>query len=435
MTVIIPIAYKLMLYLFSSYISYRFYKKLLAFRYSPVLTFWSLYIWISIEGYINVEAGLYKIFPQELLFLLNGIAFLLIFFKGTLYKKVLVEILSLSIGNLCQFIPLPASYYITKLFNSNGQIAFFYKIFDILVLLMVAVSLEYIGNKFQKLHGAIPVGCSVYLTVLASFLSRSVVLLGIQYMDGMIRADRYELFPAFFISLYAVAGLVLMIFSIYYIEQRLTLLLIEQQALLQTRHFKAMEKKEREAAGFRHDLNNHLICLERLLAGGSYEEAKSYLSSVSKAARTIGPGFSTGNLYADAVLQEKYSQAMAEGIQMEIAATFPQKESVNPMDICIILCNALDNAIEACGRMSGDVPRMIRLKAFCSRAYLVIEIENPFQREPQMADGKLISQKRRQSLHGIGMENINAAIERLRGTSDFTIRDGKFLFQAMIPVV
>jgi sensor histidine kinase regulating citrate/malate metabolism len=121
--------------------------------------------------------------------------------------------------------------------------------------------------------------------------------------------------------------------------------------------------------------------------------------------------------------------AQAGGICLHADFIFPPADMLSPMDLCIILSNGLDNALEACGKFpAGSPERKIQAKSYVRHSCLLLEIISHKQ------EARLFrTTKKDPHFHGIGLTNIREAVERCHGTLDFTVTD-YFHFCAMLPL-
>lgn len=133
----------------------------------------------------------------------------------------------------------------------------------------------------------------------------------------------------------------------------------------------------------------------------------------------------TGNDFADALLNDKYREALSKGITMTVNASLPPRSAIDPVDLCCILGNALDNAMEAAEKTENP---WIALRGFVQQGQLVLEIKNSvLPREPQKKQASLPVQK------GIGLQNVQNAVCRYGGVLDLAFLPEGFVFSAMLP--
>lgn len=138
-------------------------------------------------------------------------------------------------------------------------------------------------------------------------------------------------------------------FEIYYskIENTYLQKLIESQI----DHYRNIDKSYSMIKKYKHDMKNHLLCLNHLLISGEIEKAKSYLEQISEGILKCEDIFDTGNHILDAIITEKSITARSKGIVFNTNIMINKNIKIDPVDWCIIFGNALDNAIEACEKL------------------------------------------------------------------------------------
>ncbi|MCH5251691.1 MAG: GHKL domain-containing protein [Lachnospiraceae bacterium] len=198
-----------------------------------------------------------------------------------------------------------------------------------------------------------------------------------------------------------------------------------------------MDEMNRVYAGLksmRHDMKNQLSVVMELVEGkhmGAGDELAGYLAEMSHTVSQLEFPFQTGNPIVDTILSMKYHEAIQKipGLKMEAEKLiFPEGLEIQSYDIGIILCNALDNAIEACEKLKqNNEHAFVRIFSFWQGRLFFIEIENSF-------DGSLIlgrsgefpkTDKKDKELHGIGLMNIKNAAEKYEGAVDWSTSQNK----------
>ena len=165
------------------------------------------------------------------------------------------------------------------------------------------------------------------------------------------------------------------------------------------------------------------------------QEAIKYLDCITGTVNSFYPDYSSGNAYADAVIREKLALARTWGIRMETDLIFPASDLIDPADLCIILSNALDNALEACRKSNCQTDVPIINASFCVQSsFLIIEITNPIPYNRKLKTTLLPSTIEESHLHGIGLSNIRDAVERCHGTLELSISEEIFHFFVMLPL-
>ncbi|MCD8118847.1 MAG: Spo0B domain-containing protein, partial [Lachnospiraceae bacterium] len=105
--------------------------------------------------------------------------------------------------------------------------------------------------------------------------------------------------------------------------------------------------------GWRHDYHNHMQTIKAHLALGQVTEAEDYVDRMEGELDRIDFKYKTGNIGVDAILNSKLTLAEKHGIAVKCDAVLPGEIPVSQLDLCVILGNLIDNAVEACDKMAG----------------------------------------------------------------------------------
>jgi len=171
-----------------------------------------------------------------------------------------------------------------------------------------------------------------------------------------------------------------------------------------------------------HDINNHVDCMKQLIAMKS-DEAMKYLDEFQKNMEKYASLNLFGNDVVDAVLYSKYVKAQSEGIKLEVGLDISQDYEIDRMDMCCIISNILDNAIEATSQL--DDGKIITLKGVQRYGLILISAVNPVKSEPLTDDeGNYITDKENKKIHGLGLKSVEAVADKYCGNVDLRYIDG-----------
>lgn len=201
----------------------------------------------------------------------------------------------------------------------------------------------------------------------------------------------------------------------YEVERELAEVKAEQAELLE-RDYTELNRMYGANARLFHDFHNHIGVLQRFLDTGKYEEARHYLSELQQPVRNLTEQSWTGDEGADYLIGSKKVAAEAAGIRMEVQVEYPRHANLHGADLCAILGNLLDNALEAAEKVPDPAQRRVSLTIRRIYRMLVVKVENTFAQEPMERDGRLVSAKSGQGLHGWGIRSVQAAAEKYDGT-------------------
>lgn len=189
-------------------------------------------------------------------------------------------------------------------------------------------------------------------------------------------------------------------------------LLMEKQVEQQVEHYKKINKLTDDLREFRHDYKNHMICLQSLLNNKQYDEALSYVKSITNQEILDSNKFFSGNQIADAILTDKNELAQKNNCKIIFDGSVSDEISVS--NLCTILSNALDNSIEACSKIDSDETQIIDVKCVASELIQIIRISNPNLDNNAVTETSKADRKN----HGFGLSNIRRTVERMDGQMD-----------------
>ena len=144
--------------------------------------------------------------------------------------------------------------------------------------------------------------------------------------------------------------------------------------------------------GWRHDYHNHMQSVKAYLAKDNITEAKEYLNRLEEDLADIRLLFDTGNLNVDAILNAKISLALENGIRCDYKAVIPKELSVSDIDLCVVIGNLIDNAVEACRTVKKE-EQFLRLYIAPLKQQLYITVTNATSEVVRKLDEEYISKK------------------------------------------
>ena len=147
-----------------------------------------------------------------------------------------------------------------------------------------------------------------------------------------------------------------------------------QNELIAT-HFAEVENMYAQVRGWAHDYRNHMQVLSAYAEKGDLAAIRQYLAELDGDLAGLTAPIKTGNRMADAILGSKISLARAKRIPVTIDAHVPFALSVSQVDLCAILGNLFDNAIEATLPLPEE-ERMIRIYIDTKNTQLYISFTN-----------------------------------------------------------
>lgn len=205
-----------------------------------------------------------------------------------------------------------------------------------------------------------------------------------------------------------------------------------QRELIDT-HYQEVDNMYQQIRGWRHDYRNHIQTMKVLAANGDIEGIKEYLDMLDTDLNTVDTVVKTGNAMADAILNSKISLAKSKDITVLVDAHIPVKLKMSELDLCCIIGNLFDNAIEASMPLPAQ-QRQIRVYMDMKGTQLYISFTNFTAKKKMVKTGGIFKTSKGEG-HGFGLIRIDAIIERLDGYLSRNSEDGAFTTEILIPQV
>lgn len=195
--------------------------------------------------------------------------------------------------------------------------------------------------------------------------------------------------------------------------------LLEQQEHSLKQYVEEAKARYDETKSFRHDIKNHITVVKNLLQDGKPEQAVSYLNDMDDMAGKMSFPCNTNHPVVDILLGNKLGIAESMGISADCSLHLPYPCGLRDIDLCIVLSNALDNAIHACRNMDSDAEKYIRVSGRMQGDFLMMEIENSFR-------GKGNCKK------GTGLSNVKKVAEKYGGAMNIETWENVFILHVLL---
>lgn len=207
---------------------------------------------------------------------------------------------------------------------------------------------------------------------------------------------------------------------------------LDYQVKVMSRQVEEVNDVYMKMRGWRHDYHNHLQKLKAHLAMGQIGDAQKYLNQLEGDLDSIKVKYTTGNVSLDAILNSKLSIAEKENIRIHCKAQVGENPSIGDIDLCVIIGNLIDNAVESCRKMPPDADRFLRIYLSIRRQQLYIAVTNSTGEAVRKLDAEYISNKRGD--HGHGLKRIDLVVEKYNGYIRRANEPGVFATEIMLPL-
>ena len=204
-----------------------------------------------------------------------------------------------------------------------------------------------------------------------------------------------------------------------------------QDRLIET-HFNEVENMYKQMRGWIHDYRNHLQTMRNHAQEGDLQAVLNYLDGLGEDLYSVSPNLiRTGNKMCDAILNSKITLAEANDIQVLAEANIAIELTISQIDLCIIIGNIMDNAIEACLALP-EKDRIIRIYMEMKGSQLYMSFTNTAAGgKRKKSGGRFLTTKGEG--HGFGLVRIDNIIERHNGYISRNSEDGAYSTEIILP--
>lgn len=203
--------------------------------------------------------------------------------------------------------------------------------------------------------------------------------------------------------------------------------MLDAQFLLAQTEFASLRQMQQNAATYRHDMRHHFTLLQGLASKGHIEEITEYLRTAQSDIDAITPIRFCKNETVNLILSAFATKAKQSKVLLTIDAKLPELLPFSDTELCSLLSNALENAIQASQQIPECNKRIIRLRMYSRNTKLCIDIRNSYEHEPIFHQGLPVSTEQG---HGFGIKSMAHIVEKHGGVFQFLVKDGWFIFQA-----
>lgn len=208
-----------------------------------------------------------------------------------------------------------------------------------------------------------------------------------------------------------------------------------QEVLLaiQKEQFYSLSEKIEETKRVRHDLKHHFAAIQGFLVQKEYDKLSEYIKKRTSFVPNDEKFIFCENVTVNAVLSYYYKKAKESGSLMNVKASIPNRLKVQDVELWVLFGNLLENAIEACERIT-DKERKIIVKAYYKGNTLFILVDNVVNEELIKKSSSGFVSSKNSDMHGVGIESICFLSEKLGGKADFEVKDGWFLASVYVNI-
>ena len=203
------------------------------------------------------------------------------------------------------------------------------------------------------------------------------------------------------------------------------------QSDLIEKHCQEVQNIYKTMRSWRHDYHNHIQAMLALTE--KPDQIRGYLLKLNTDLTQVDTVIKTGNVMVDAILNSKISLIGSYNITVAAKAVVTPEISVSEIDLCVIIGNLLDNALEACLKQPENAKRFIRIYIGLLKEQLYIYVANSTEGTAKKIGGIYHSTKNSLS-HGFGLMRIDSIVKKYGGRLNRQHDEGIFATEVVMPM-
>lgn len=211
-------------------------------------------------------------------------------------------------------------------------------------------------------------------------------------------------------------------------QDRQRMEMLRSENALMTNNYKTLHSTQQEYIRTLHDFKHHVITVYELISDGKTESALEYMDSLLKTSYHQAAQCHSGNDIVDAIINSKLAEAQAISIHFTFMANLHIPIQIDPVDLCGVLANQLENAFEACMQISDSAKRIVHAEIKQVKSFVILRVENTVISDPLENNPDLHSTKPDSSIsHGYGLLNIRSIAQKYEGTLRTEFSNNRFI--------
>lgn len=327
--------------------------------------------------------------------------------------------------HLLDFLVQSIIYYILSETGYSGMLILRQDWIRGLYLLIFSVNCIWLGNKLKQNHFLFRMVGKRKLFQILGIILATVLLVYFQRIYIFLVSDQYVALWIVFLLAAVIIGCAGVVYT-----QRIKL--EEREKLQQLKlsmmeeNYEQMIRMYKEKAVLIHDEKHHFQTIHELLCQGEYQSAINYAEKISGELERSESRLWSGHPMLDLILNIKINEAKKHLIDLDIKFDDMSGLVVDEIDICALISNLIDNAIEANLKIEWPDDRWIKFYGERKGDFWIINSSNPTIDKVKIEDGKPITSKKDKGVHGFGTESIRRVLDKYNGDVNYRTEDKRF---------
>lgn len=362
----------------------------------------------------------------------------ILLYRGKIFSKLLSAVIQFVLGICSESAALlPAPYFgwdITISTYANLCIVTSFSfIFYLIMALFIRNIVQLIDNRLNfriEFQLVIAIMC-FSLTSLWQLLHVNID----SFPPFLIEHAEQIHFISAMLSLFALHAMISLIHTLNTsIRETETAKMRENSMQYELRHYQALAAKDSSYLKLRHDFKNHLLAIDALIKAGEYDRLQDYSNHLSESLFQYEPHIYCGHLLIDSILNTKEQVMKDNHITIKHCIDpMPEYLHIRDIDLCALLGNLIDNAIEACLHIENPSLRYINISLQHSDNAFILQIENSSNKSERTASDRWSMSWKQKERKGIGLPICRQITEQYNGS--FSIRTNDLRDSVIVNVI
>lgn len=272
--------------------------------------------------------------------------------------------------------------------------------------------------------------CVIIISVISrAYISDGSIVMYLQNVPSSLSFGNFAEIVELFSSIYSLMAVVTLTseFIAGVIKDKKNMAVINERYKLAESNYKILLKAEDETKRTRHEMSHHIKAVSAFLSENKIDEANNYIASVSNDLNSLPALRYCNNILINAVVGACVEQAKAEGIDVEYNINVKEKIPLNDSDLCVLIENMLDNALEACKKIKSDIKKYIRININQDDNFLFMGCVNSFEGKISFDEnGDIITSKEDKENHGYGISAMKMIVEKYNSILKLETTENEF---------
>lgn len=343
------------------------------------------------------------------------------------FAKKIFTMFSVWIFSLITQYPAISVMNVFATVDAAYQQTLYYCIRFIIHIIFLLICYLWIRKPYKRIIGTVSNRTIMYMSL---YLILAFLLLINNYADSFSKLRNFESIPDMLLFLgFIVLGYVVVFAGISSSSKTTSLKydykIIENQIELQRQNYKALNEALNRIYTLKHDVRHHISAIETMVGQQKYKEVLEYIEQFNQNQQTNTIPTLCNNFVADSIVKYYMSLAISKNIDFKTSLIIPEDIGINSLDLCIVLGNCLENAIEACDKLSLETIKSIELTSKIVGTHIIFMIKNSFNGQIVRNDSKIKSLKAEPS-HGIGLSSVSETVKKYNGNLDIKYSEDIF---------